>query len=227
MALTASSLCMGRRSSCGQRSDSPTPKASRSSSVNLFRRAAVNLHLGLFVQGAFWSAFGVEPDKAGLYALSIDEPAFVSLEIFAVGTNTQAGNVELVIIIKVAHVLVNTLVIDDLDHNGMINFGGIMGMPDDQGEDFLGTAEIELDPLAAFAQINNALFTGFFVAVGEFGQGIGRAVLVAAGDLGAWCKVLKPIRDHHRCPRLVREGLDKGAELGVFGGGFKRRSGGL
>jgi len=57
------------------------------------RLAAVNLDFGVFVEGAFGAAFGVETNEAGLDAFGVDELAFASFDVFAIGAETQAGRV--------------------------------------------------------------------------------------------------------------------------------------
>src|SRR5438094_245695 len=113
MALTASSLCMGRRSRWGNRSRSAALIASnRPRVIPLFmikrqRRAklqastskpqrnpklpillsgpSVHLYLSVFIHGAFGTAFGIKSDVAGFGSFGINQFAFVGFEVFAVG----------------------------------------------------------------------------------------------------------------------------------------------
>ena len=108
----------------------------------------------------------------------------------------------------------------------MIHLGHVVGVPDDEGEDFLRATEIHLHPLRAFAQENDALVGCFFVAVGQLGQVVGGHVFVAASDFTAQRDVLQAGRDHHWRARLVRVvGLRIGVGWDIFGRPFEGRVG--
>src|SRR6266699_2036299 len=150
MALTASSLCIGRCCSRGHLSASATlaasnrPNASPLFILGSWRRPAVNLYLGVLVQGALGAALGVEPEVAGFGAFGINESAFVSLKIFAVGAHSPARAVVLVVVKQGANVLHEIRVVSDLDDNVMINFGGVVRVPEHDGKKRLRAAQIHL-----------------------------------------------------------------------------------
>src|ERR1035441_8642511 len=215
MPLTASSLCIGRRSRSSDQSASARP-ASRMRGIadsgrklaeaegfdplvsipaprsGLLGRAAVNLQLGVFVQGALGAAFGVETNITSFGAFGVDQLAFVGFKVFTVGADAQAGSVVGVVVEDGADVINKVGIIGHLHNNVMIDLGHVVGVPDHDGEDLLGAAKIHLHPLRAFAQEDDALIGRVLVAVNEFGQIVGGDVLVAASDLylGVQCDVL-------------------------------------
>src|ERR1019366_9479011 len=174
--------------------------------------------LGVFVEGAFGAAFGVETNVTGFDAFGIDQLAFVGLEVFAIGADAQAGGVVRVIVEDRAHVLDEVRVIGDLDNNVVVHLSHVVGVPDHDGKDLLRAAEVHLHPLRAFAQEDDALVGGVFVAVGKLGQVVGGNVLIAAGDLDLAVRreVLQVGGNHHWRARFVGNRFDVGAELQVL-----------
>src|ERR1035441_809796 len=164
MPLTASSLCIGRWSRSSDQTTSATPAntmrgiadtgwrlaegegfdplvsipAPRSGLVG---RAAVNLQLGVFVKGAFGAAFGVETNVARLDALGVDQLAFVGLEVFTVGADSQARGVVGVVIEDGADVINKVGIIGNLHNDVMIDLGHVVGVPDHDGRSEEHTSE--------------------------------------------------------------------------------------
>src|SRR5437867_2851910 len=183
MALTASSLCIGRSSSRGQRRRSPKPTITkrmterrvrmakdarldvRSSilhspwiaAASLLRRAAVNLDFGVFVKGALRAALGVSAHVSGLRALGINQPALVGLKVFPVSSCTQSRAIVLIVVKHRANVLFEISIIGQLHNHVVIHLGSVMGVPNEDGKQLMRTAQIDLDVLRAFAQENDAL----------------------------------------------------------------------
>src|SRR4029079_8021124 len=162
---------------------------------------------------AFRAAFGIEADKLSFNALGIDELAFVRLEIFAVRAGAQSGTVVLGVIENRFHVLSEIGVIGNLNHDVVIDLGGVKGVPNDDGKNLIRAAQVELNVLRAFAQKNDALIGGFLVAIGDFIQHFLGGILVAGGRLGAFGQILQTGRNHHGRPRFVGIRLRIGVRL--------------
>src|ERR1017187_1656489 len=177
----------------------PAPKS------GLLGRAAVNLQLGVFVQGAFGAAFGVETNVTGFHAFGVDQLAFVGFKVFTVAADAQARGVVRVVVEDGADVINKVGIIGHLHNDVMIDLSHVVGVPDHDGEDLLGAAKVHLHPLRAFAQKDDALIGRVLVAVNEFGQIVGGHVLVAASDLylGVQRDVLHADGHHHWRARLV------------------------
>lgn len=179
-------------------------------------RTAINFNLSIFVKRAFSAAFGVETHKLGFLALRIDELAFVGLEKFAIGAGAEFGTVILIVVKDNPGIFCKLGVIRELDDHVMVNFGGIVRVPDDDGKQFARAAQIHLDVLAAFPQENDALIGGFFVAIGDFGESFRSRICIAAGKFCAGGEIFEAGRNHHGRAWFVRKRLDVGAELDVF-----------
>src|SRR5204862_6505211 len=93
--------------------------------------------------------------------------------------------------------------------------------PNGDGENLAGLVEINLNPLRAFAQKNDALIGSFLVAVSDFRQHVGGSVFVATGHFCAGGQVFDSGRNHHGRTGRVRKWFDDRAELLVFGGTFE------
>src|ERR1039458_660662 len=222
MPLTASSLCIGRWSRSSDQTTSARPannmrgiadsgrKLAEAEGFDplvsipaprsgLLGRVAVNLQLGVFVQGAFGAAFGVETNITGLGAFGVDQLAFVGFEVFTVGADAKARGVVGIVVEDGADVINKVGIIGHLHNDVMIDLGHVVSVPDYEGEDFLGAAKVHLHPLRAFAQEDDALVGRVLVAVNELGQVVGGDVLVAARDfdLGVQGNVLQA-GGHHQ-----------------------------
>src|ERR1035441_1986483 len=201
MPLTASSLCIGRWSRSSDQTVSARPannmrgiadsgrKLAEAEGFDplvsipapksgLLGRAAVNLQLGVFVQGAFGAAFGVETNVTGFHAFGVDQLAFVGFKVFTVAADAQARGVVRVVVEDGADVVNKVGIIGPPDNHSMLDLSHVVGVPDHDGEDLLGAAKVHLHPLRALAQEDDALVGCVFVAVNKLGQVVDRKSVV-------------------------------------------------
>src|SRR6266481_3455599 len=94
-------------------------------------RSAIYFNLSIFVKRAFGATFGVETHKLGFLALRIDQLAFVGLEEFAIGASAQLRTIVLIVVEDNPHIFCKLGIISELNDHVMVNFAGIVRVPDD------------------------------------------------------------------------------------------------